>query len=73
MNAAKPDWCNVDQGKGINDNERGNLTERGNMLTIIRVSVVLSRRVVREEASAQNSPDCSLAFVNLFLQKSCAN
>lgn len=73
MNAAKPEWCNLDQGKGINDNERGNFPERANMLLIIRISVVFSRRVAREAASVQISPDCPLALVNLFLQKSCAS
>lgn len=67
MNAAKTEWGNLDQRKGINDNERGNFPEKDNMLMIIRISVVFSRRVTREAASVQISPDCSLVLVNLFL------
>lgn len=73
MNAAKPEWCNLHQGKGINDNERGNFPEKGNVLMIIRISIVFSRRVAREAASVQISPDCPLALVNPILQKSCAS
>lgn len=74
MNAAKPEWRKLDQGQGINDNERGKFSERDNKLMFTRISVVFSRRGGRVAALVQISPDCSLVLVNLFsLQKSCAS
>lgn len=73
MNTAKPEWCKLDQGQGVNDNERGKFSERDKKLMFTRISVVFSRRVGRVATLVQISPNCSLMLVNIFLQKRYAS
>lgn len=73
MDVTKPKWHNLDQGKGINNNERGNFSETCTRLMTIRISVVFSMKLAWVAAFVQGSPHCSLASVNhCSLQKWCA-